>query len=485
MQNLILTNSDFIEIERELSARSLAEFIKLAWHVLEPVNPYIHGWHIDAMAEHLEAVTSGDINRLLINVPPGTMKSLLTGVFWPAWEWGAKGMASNRYIGASHEQNLAIRDNLKMRRLVESDWYQDRWPTALMRDQNAKLKFENGSTGFRQACSVQSMTGNRGDRVIWDDPHSVESAFSKADLATTIREFRETIPTRMNNPERSAIIVVMQRVNEGDTSGYIIKNDLGYEHLMLPMEFEADRRCVTSIGFSDPRKKDGDLLFPSRFPASVVSRDKKVMGTDATAGQFQQRPSLRGGGIIQGAWFGRYTVLPKLKWRAIFGDTAQKKQTANDYQVAECWGLGEDGQLYLIDILRGKFEAYELEVRFPDFWRKQKKQTNGRLRYFGIEDKSSGTELIQKMQNTIKPKIPVKAIPRSTDKLSRVMDAQGYIESGYVRIPAQASFTHDFIEECEAFTSNDTHKHDDQIDPMCDAISDMLHNPKPSMRDTL
>jgi phage uncharacterized protein (putative large terminase), C-terminal domain len=135
--------------------------------------------------------------------------------------------------------------------------------------------------------------------------------------------------------------------------------------------------------------------------------------------------------------------------------------------------------------MRDKFEAYELERRFPDFWNKHKSADTGRLRFFGIEDKSSGTELIQKMQKVIKPKIPVKAIPRSVDKLSRVQDVLGYIESGHVMIPESAPWVRDFIAECEAFTADDAHDHDDQIDPMCDAISIMLHKGGSSIRDML
>jgi len=189
-----LTEADFIEIERYACRQSLATFVRLAWHVVEPAQPYIHGWHIDAVCAHLEAVTRGDINRLLINIPPGTMKSLLVGVFWPAWEWGAMGLPATRFVAASHSQEFAVRDTLKMRRLVASEWYQTRWPVELTKDQNEKTKFENASTGFRQAMAMSSLTGTRGDRVIIDDPHSIEGALSDADRTRTLRVFTETVP---------------------------------------------------------------------------------------------------------------------------------------------------------------------------------------------------------------------------------------------------------------------------------------------------
>lgn len=292
---------DLIAVERELCGRSLVDFVRQSWHVLEPGQKYIHGWHVEAVCEHLEAITTGELNRLLINIPPGTMKSTLVSVFWPAWEWGPQGMPHLRYIGASHEQGLAIRDAVKMRRLVESDWYQRRWPLKLTGDQNEKKYYENVSTGFREARAVKSMTGRRGDRVTWDDPHSIEGGLSEVDRETATRVFQETLPTRLNNPDTSAIVIVMQRIHEADISGFILdaEDKYGYEHLCLPMEFEKSNRCVTSIGFQDPRTEEGELLFPGRFPEEVVERDKLVMGEVAVAGQFQQRPSPRHGSMFK------------------------------------------------------------------------------------------------------------------------------------------------------------------------------------------
>jgi predicted phage terminase large subunit-like protein len=478
---LPLTIEDLKEVEREYCRRSLAHFAKRAWHVLEPATELKWGWAIDSICDHLEAVTRGEISRLLVNVPPGTMKSLLTAVIWPAWEWGALGMQEMRYLGTAHKQDLATRDSTKCRRLIQSAWYQNLWPVTLTGDQNAKTKFENTKTGFRESMAFGSMTGSRGDRVILDDPHSVDDANSKAKLKSDITTFREALPSRVNN-DASAIVIIMQRLSVGDVSDVAL--ELGYDHLLIPMEYEKGR-SVHVVGKPDPRKKDGELMFPERFSPLAVDRLKKSLGSHGAAGQLQQRPNPRGGRIIQSGWFGRYSVAPKMKWRACYGDTAQKKGEANDYQVGECWGLGEDGKIYLFDILRDKFEAYELEHRFPAFWEKHKADDSSRLRYFAIEDKSSGTELIQKMRNVIKPKIPVKAIPRDKDKYSRLMDVLGFIESGYVMIPESAPWVADFLAECESFTADDTHAHDDQIDPMIDAIDDMLNKGSTSIKDML
>ena len=268
----------------------------------------MHGWHIDAIALHLEAITYGRLlalkaeNRLLINVPPGTMKSLTTSVFWPAWEWGPAGLPSMRYVTSSYSDKYTTRDARRMRDLVMSDWYQQRWGDHVKLVRLGETSFENSATGWREGTPFKSLTGGRGHRVIIDDPHSTETAELPAERETTIRTFRESVPTRMISPIESAIIVIMQRLHTQDVSGVAISLKLGYTHLMLPMEYEPLRACETIVGFKDPRTYDGELLFPERFPREVVDRDKVPMGSYAVAGQFQQRPTVREGGLFKKHW---------------------------------------------------------------------------------------------------------------------------------------------------------------------------------------
>lgn len=356
---LLLTNEDWLNIEREYCKRSLSNFIERAWPVLE-TDPYVHNWHVDAIGDHLTAITFKELQRLLINIPPGTMKSTTASVFWPAWEWGPMGMPHQRIIGASHEQGLAIRDTLKMRRLVQSDWYQALWPTTITKDQNEKMYYENSKNGFRQACAVKSMTGRRGHRVIWDDPHSVESALSSADREVALRVFSETLPSRMVSPKNSAIIVTMQRLHENDVSGHILESDLGYVHLCLPMEFEADRRCVTSIGFKDPRTYEGELLFPARFPRDVVDRDKKVMGTMAVAGQFQQRPAPRSGGFFEWTKIKIVRAAPQMHVVVRYWDKAGT-ENGGKRTAGVKMGRGIDGNFYILGVVKGQWAAPQRE----------------------------------------------------------------------------------------------------------------------------
>jgi predicted phage terminase large subunit-like protein len=322
---------------------------------------YVHGWHIDAIAEHLEAVTRGEISRLYVNVPPGAMKSLMVSVFWPAWEWGPKGLSSTRYVATSHSERLAVRDNLRCRRLIESEWYQARWPIALMGDQNAKTKFENTATGFREAMPFTSLTGSRGDRVLIDDPLSVDDAKSEAKRESVNETFLEAVPTRLNNPDRSAIVVIMQRLHERDVIGVIRAKSLGYEGLVLPMEFESDRRCRTSIGFVDPRVEDGELLFPERFTPEVVARDKAAMGSYAWAGQAQQRPAPREGGMFKRGWFGSIRAIPAGTKFVRGWDLAASTDDGAAYTAGAKVGRMPDGRFVIAHCARERLSASGVE----------------------------------------------------------------------------------------------------------------------------
>lgn len=459
---VIITHADLLAVEKELCKRSFVDFVKLAWPTLEPNQPYVHGWHIDAVADHLKAVTDGELTRLLINIPPGTMKSMLVNVFWPAWEWGPLGMTPNRYIGASHEGDLATRDNMKMRRLIQSPWYQARWPTQLTGDQNAKTYFENEATGWRQSCPVKSMTGRRGDRVMWDDPHSVEAAISDAHRETALRVFDETLPTRLNNPASSAIIIVMQRLHEEDVSGHILSRELGYEHLMLPMEFEPERKCHTSIGFEDPRTEDGELLFEERFPAEVVERDKKVMGSFATAGQFQQRPTARSGDLFEWEKLEIVQAVPTMKRVVRFWDKAGTKD-GGAFTAGVKLGEGSDGIYYVLDVVRGQWAAPQREKTM-----KQTAELDGKKVRIWIEQEpgSGGKE---SAEGTIKnlAGFTIKAERPTGDKAVRAEPYAVQVEAGNVKLLA-GEWNQAFIDEHKTFPRG---KYKDQVDAVGGAFT--------------
>lgn len=345
------------DLDKYESEQSLRNFIKLAWPILEPGRVFTPGWHIDAICDHLEAVSNGSITRLLINVPPGCMKSLTTNVFWPAWEWGPLDRPSSRYVGASYSQDLTIRDNRRCRTLIQHPWYQRLWghKFQLTSDQNAKVRFDTDKTGFKIATSVAGLgTGERGDRFIIDDPHNVREGESEIVREGVILWFTEVVPTRINDPEKSAIIVIMQRVHELDVSGYILSKELGYTPLILPMEFEPERKCIVEVtGFEDPRTMENELIWPKRMTRATVEREKKTMGSYAVAGQFQQRPAPRGGGMFQREWFPIVDAKPaKVRKRVRGWDLANSETRKAKYTAGVRMSRGEDGMFYIEHVSR-------------------------------------------------------------------------------------------------------------------------------------
>lgn len=461
---MLLNRADLLAVEREACRRSLATFVRRAWDVLEPGQPYVHGWHIDAMAEHLEAITAGQIKRLLINVPPGTMKSMMTGVFWPAWEWGPMGRPSTRFIGASHDAPLATRDNLRMRRLVQSDWFQRLWPTALVGDQNEKTYFENDRTGWRQSCAVKSMTGRRGDRVSWDDPHSIEDGHSAAELKTAERVFSETLPTRLNNPATSAILVTMQRVAVGDVSGLIIARDLGWDHLCLPMEYEGPR-AATSIGFVDPRTTPGELLFPARFPRAVVEELKVVLNT-AAAGQLQQRPAPPGGTEFNPDMITVVDAIPAGVVAWCRGWDLGATEGAGDWTAGVRLGRLADGRYIVAHVARAQYathnrdkliratasaDGHTVKVSFP--------QDPGQA------GKGQAAALVAMLPGHI-----CHTSTESGEKVIRARPFASQVNAGNV-LMLRAGWNRDFTEELRDFPNG---LHDDQVDGAARAFAQLL-----------
>lgn len=475
------------DIEKLECEESLIEFIKQAWHVVEPEQPYDDGWHLEALAAHLESITNGveidgkPFNRFLANVPPGTTKSLTVGVFWPAWEWGPKNMPSMRYVCASHAQSLSIRDNVRMRRLVVSEWYQQRWGdrVKISSDQNTKIKIENTATGFREAVAAGSITGSRGDRVIIDDPHSVEGAASDDMRQSTIDWFLEAVPTRMNNPIKSAIVVIMQRLHEGDVSGVILDKELGYEHLMLPMEFEPDRKCSTGIGFEDPRTYLGELLFPKRFPREIVERDKKSLGLFGSAGQLQQRPEPRGGGIIKRHYWQLWDdevaqengvapgCYPAFDYILASLDTAYTEEEENDPSAIVLFGVWTDRlggvRIMLVYAWAEKLEFSDLVTKTADTCRKWK------VDKLLVESKAAGLSVVQELRRLYKrEKWSIQTIdPGRMSKTARAYAVQPVFENKLVYSPDKI-WADIVMSQCNTFPKG---KNDDLVDCVTQGLS--------------
>lgn len=348
------------QVEAELYSRSLREFVDGAWPILEPTTQLRPNWHIDAICEHLEAVTRQEILRLVINVPFRSMKSLGVAVFWPAWVWTFQ--PSFRWLFSSYAQQLSTRDSVKCRRIIQSQWYQDRWGKgfSLTSDQNVKTRFENDRTGYRIATSVDgAATGEGGDAVVVDDPVNYREAESDQQRTAANDWWDLAMGGRLNDPDTSARVIIMQRLHQHDLTGHVMAKERGYEHLMIPMRYESERKCVTVLGWSDPRKTEGELMWPGHFTEKAVRSLESSLGPYGTAGQLQQRPTARKGGQYERAWFSIISTVPRAvnTLRVRFWDKAGT-EGGGAYTAGVLMGLRPgDGKVWVEDVVRGQWGA--------------------------------------------------------------------------------------------------------------------------------
>lgn len=461
------------------SDASLLNFIRLGWPHLEPGTPFVRGWAVDAICDHLEAVSSGQIKRLLINVPPGCMKSLTTEVFWPAWEWGPRGRPDLRYISASYEKGLATRDLVRCRDLLTCEWYQAIWPIEFKQDQNLKTYYETIQRGFRLAASVGgALTGYRGDRIVIDDPHDVKSAESERKREESLRWFTETLPTRLNNQSESTMVVVMQRLHERDISGLILKElSDTWTHLMLPMEFEPTRKCFIQVtGFEDPRTEDGELLWPERFSRPAVEQLKETFrsqgGSYAEAAQLQQRPSPRGGGMFKREHFNVVDVAPTTGRTVRGWDLAATKDRGAAYTVGAKLRM-HGNSLYILDIERRRANPGEVETLL-----KSTTEADGRQVAQSIPQDPGQAGKAQKARLAgLLHGYNVHFSPETGSKDDRAIPFAAQVEAGNVYV-VRAPWNDALFAEAQLFPASEFK---DQIDALTRAYAWLLMHQQPSI----
>jgi predicted phage terminase large subunit-like protein len=471
----------------------LADYIKEAWHVLEPNAVLKWGWALQAICDHLEAVTDGrllqmgHLNRLLINVPPGMMKSLLVGVFWPSWEWGPAGMPWLSYLSTAYRvEGLSGRDTRKMRELIASEWWQERWGKGTASDvyltKSGEEEFHNNHRGWRRALAFTGLTGGRADRVLVDDPHSTEQSESELERARAERIFRESLHSRINDPATSAIIIIMQRLHQKDVSGLALASTQRYIHIMLPMRFEAARKCTTPL-FADPRTVEGELLFPERFPKETVDRDEGTMTAYAVAGQHQQRPGQREGNMFKRHWFKLVGAAPVGTRWVRFWDLAATEEKYSQSGTAQTAGvlMGKDrgGSLYIAGCEAEWVENHDpLILNTAD---------TDRLNFFPYEvglpqDPGQAGKTQKKHLATVLSAFNVRFLRESGDKGTRAepLASQAEVGNVYLVVPPNQplpAWAEGFIDQCCAFPGGALK---DKVDAASGAYATLL---KPARQD--
>lgn len=478
------------EIDRELARRSLYEFFLQAWRVIEPGRPLKTNWHLGAIAEHMQAMYEGQITRLLINTPPRSTKTTVATVCGPAWRWIHRPNA--QFLCLSHSDDIVLRDAQAMRALVESRWYQAMFgPMPLEKDRNQKGRFGNLARGTRVSTGILSSgTGENADHIQIDDPHDVISALSDVQRASQVQAIKEKWLNRLNDPKTGTVSIIMQRVHENDATGAMLAEG-GWEHLILPMEYEAERAKVTGIGWSDPRTTDGELLDPERFGMAEVASYRKK-GELYYQTQYQQNPAPLLGVIIKRQWI-RYWVpegvtLPPVEFRDEDGkvyraevvslpakfdrirqswDCTFKKTSESDY-VAGVVGAVAGSKVFFVDGLNERL-SFSGTITAIQAMKARQPQTSG----IYIEDKANGPAIIDTLSSQIPGIVPVEP---EGGKEARLRACEVFFLAGNVYFPHPqiAPWAAQAVEQIVRFPQA---AHDDLVDAVTQLLTRELATP--------
>jgi predicted phage terminase large subunit-like protein len=449
----------------------LRDFVKAAWPLIEPSTPLVWNFHLDAMCDHLQALLEGKLGKqnLLILVPPGSAKSTVVSVCAPAWMWIRQ--PSWRATFVSGTPSVSVRDSLKTRAIVDSAWYRREFGITwdLAGDANQKLHFENTATGFRQALSTGSrITGARPHALFVDDALDAAEAFSKAARDAVNLSWDQAIANRLSDLQTGTRCVIQQRLHPEDLAGHILATEPeNWEVLCIPQLHEEARRTVTSLGWTDPRTTDGELMFPARFPQSVVNVERVRLGQSGFAGQHQQRPT-----IAEGELFKRASLklidggsLPKFTQVVLSLDTAYSTKETADYSVAVVAAQCDFG-IVILDVIRGRYAYPQL--------RALTEQLAARWHPAAVlvEDKASGQSLVQSLQQ--ETALPVRPVDVDGDKLVRANTVVPAWEAGRIHLLKDAPWLSDFLEELHSFPKS---PHDDQVDAFVQAVRYLTAGP--------
>jgi predicted phage terminase large subunit-like protein len=460
-----------IALEASILKDSFHDFVRESFHVVEPEIPFIDNWHIRAICTYLEACYDGRIRNLIINIPPGHMKSLLVNVFFPAWVWTKD--QSKQFIFTSYGEDLVARDSAKCKSLIESQWYQDRFHVETSKSPDTATKFATTRGGHRLSFGFGgAVTGHHGDFICIDDPLKAAEAESKAVRNKVNDDFDNAVSNRLRDPQTGCRIVIMQRLHQDDLVGHILEKNLNYEMLILPAEYEGVR-FHSSIGFVDPRTEAGELLWEQRFGRSEIDELKNTLSERGIAGQLQQRPAPLLGNIFKREWFKNRSNGLGCIARYISWDTAASVQDSAAYSCGVVGELSPDYRLFIREVFRERLEFPQLQYRVEEQANRHKDRRD--LRGIIIENKSSGTQVIQSLKQTSNLTDYIIPYNPKGDKTVRHYNAAKWCEKGMIILPEPSDefpWLPDF--EDEIFSTPNT-KFLDQSDAFSQLVDYLSH----------
>lgn len=465
---------ELLELEAELLRRSFAEFVRAAWHIVEPDVELKWNWHHDAYCRELEAFERGEFDKIIFNVPPGMSKSLFVSVLFPAWVWTRD--ASKKFLCASYGADLSTRDTMKMRDILRSKWYSERFRVSLRGDQEAKTWFANTQGGWRIATSVGGRgTGEHPDYVLIDDPHSAEQAKSEIERQTAKDWIDLTISTRgMTKTVRQAVI--MQRLHMDDMTGHLMGKG-GWRHVVIPMEYIQAEQCKPTDPKPyehDPRTMAGELLWPEVVTREKLSKLKIALGAYGTSGQLQQRPSPQGGSVFKRVWFKFVDAVPEAARvrRERAWDTAATED-GGDYTAGVKLAHNDaENTTYIEHVARGQWGPAKVDEKI-----KQYATMDGTLvRVKEQQDPGSAGKAVCVARAGKLPGFNYAYAPVTGDKETRAQPLRSQAEAGNVYI-VRGPWNEAFLDELENFPNG---VYDDQVDAASDGYNDMVGGPKPA-----
>jgi predicted phage terminase large subunit-like protein len=450
---------------------SLKRFVKQAWSILEPVSTLVWSWHLDLICEYLTLIRDGnfknvcgDLEGIIFNVPPRTMKSLLISVFFPIWVWTTD--PSRRFMFVSYSEKLSTQHSIFRRSIIESEWYQKEWASifTLSRDQNVKSHYGNSSRGVMFSTGMQA-TATGGDILIFDDPLNPEQAISQVEREAVNLRFDTTFRSRINDPAKGVKIIIMQRLHELDLTGHVLARESSrWEHVSLPAVAPKDKSWIFPLSKKIENQKEGDLLWAERLPQSFLDSQRVGMGSWAFNGQYQQTPAPLDGGIIKRQWVRFYRQMPeKFEFMVQSWDCTFSGGSDNDFVAGQVWGRC-GGKYFMLP-----YRTYDrldfgptmaaikaCNAKFP--------QANAVL----IEDKANGPAIISELQKEIAGVI---AVNPEGGKLARAQATAPLWESGSIELPDPQIFGCTWIEDyLHNICTFPKAAHDDDVDATSQAL---------------
>jgi predicted phage terminase large subunit-like protein len=453
---------------------TLKAFVHAAWHILEPVSPLVWNWHLSLICQYLtlirdeqfKDICGKELEGIIFNVPPRTMKSLLISVFFPIWVWTSK--PSRRFMFVSYSEKLSTQHSVFRRSIIESEWYQKRWGKifSLSRDQNVKSHYENSVRGAMFSTGMQATaTGMGGDVLIFDDPLNPEQAISQVEREAVNLRFDTTFRSRINDPATGVKIIIMQRLHELDLTGHVLARESSrWEHVSLPAVTQKDKSWKFPLSKKVKKQKEGDLLWAARLPKSFLDSQRIGMGSWAFNGQYQQTPAPLDGGIIKRQWVRFYRQLPeKFEFMVQSWDCTFSGGNDNDFVAGQVWARS-GGKYFMLP-----YRAYErldfgptmaaikaCHAKFP--------QAHAVL----IEDKANGPAIISELQKEI---AGVVAVNPEGGKIGRAQATAPLWEAGSIELPDPQVFgcawIEDYLHNICAFPKA---AHDDDMDATSQAL---------------